>query len=161
MTNRLVAIGADANGYALKTALIEHLAPTYEIRDFGVGSDDDAAPYPAVAFQVAEAVANHEVYRAILICGTGIGMAISANKVNGVRAATAHDGYSIERSVLSNNCQVLALGSLVIGPALAKHICDLWLSLVFDESSASAKKLRVIERYEQGSSPGSLRSEQS
>lgn len=149
MTKRLLALGADANGYHLKETLLAHLRDDYDVRDFGVGSDDDSLPYPSVAFRVAEAVANHDVERAILVCGTGLGMAISANKVAGIRAATAYDGYSVERSVLSNNCQVLALGSLVIGPELAKQICDQWLSLSFDASSPSAQKLQVIDSYEE------------
>jgi ribose 5-phosphate isomerase B len=86
--------------------------------------------------------------RALLVCGTGLGVAISANKVEGIRAVTAHDPYSIERSVLSNNAQVLCFGQRVIGPELAKKLVQEWVDLRFDESSASADKVRDISNYE-------------
>jgi ribose 5-phosphate isomerase B len=99
------------------------------------------------------------VERAILVCGTGIGMAISANKVPGIRAAVAADLYSVERSVLSNNCQVLALGSRVLAVELVLRICDHWLSLCFDPESHSARNLEVLARYEarQAAAAGSER----
>jgi Ribose/Galactose Isomerase len=87
--------------------------------------------------------------RALLVCGTGLGVAISANKVEGIRAVTAHDPYSIERSVLSNNAQVLCFGQRVIGPELAKKLVQEWVDLRFDESSASADKVRDISNYEE------------
>jgi ribose 5-phosphate isomerase B len=93
-------------------------------------------------------VAKGDADRALLICGTGIGMAISANKVPGVRATTAHDIYSLERSVLSNNCQVLALGGRVIAPELAWSLVDRWLDLNFDDKSPSAAKVQIINNYE-------------
>lgn len=86
--------------------------------------------------------------RALLICGTGLGVAISANKVAGIRAVTAHDPYSVERSVLSNNAQVLCFGQRVIGLELAKKLVGEWVDLRFDEGSASAEKVRDIEGYE-------------
>lgn len=86
--------------------------------------------------------------RALLVCGTGLGVAISANKVEGIRAVTAHDPYSVERSVLSNNAQVLCFGQRVIGLELAKKLVDEWVELRFDESSASAEKVRDIGNYE-------------
>lgn len=87
--------------------------------------------------------------RALLICGTGLGVAISANKVSGIRAVTAHDPFSIERAVLSNNAQVLCFGQRVIGLELAKKLVQEWVNLRFDEKSASADKVRDIEGYEQ------------
>lgn len=87
--------------------------------------------------------------RALLICGTGLGVAISANKVEGIRAVTAHDPYSVERSVLSNNAQVLCFGQRVIGLELAKKLVDEWVDLRFDESSASADKVKDIKKYEE------------
>jgi len=86
--------------------------------------------------------------RALLICGTGLGVAISANKVEGIRAVTAHDPYSVERSVLSNNAQVLCFGQRVIGLELAKKLVQEWVDLRFDESSASAEKVQNISDYE-------------
>ncbi|MEC7001004.1 MAG: RpiB/LacA/LacB family sugar-phosphate isomerase, partial [Actinomycetota bacterium] len=82
--------------------------------------------------------------------GTGIGMAISANKVKGIRATTAHDVYSVERSVLSNNCQVLTLGARVVAPELAWALVDRWLDLEFDDSSPSAAKVQIITDYDEG-----------
>ena len=86
--------------------------------------------------------------RALLICGTGLGVAISANKVEGIRAVTAHDPYSVERSVLSNNAQVLCFGQRVVGLELAKKLIQEWVELRFDEQSSSADKVRDIESYE-------------
>ena len=86
--------------------------------------------------------------RALLVCGTGLGVAISANKIAGIRAVTAHDPFSIERAVLSNNAQVLCFGQRVIGLELAKKLVQEWVDLRFDESGASADKVRDIENYE-------------
>lgn len=86
--------------------------------------------------------------RALLICGTGLGVAISANKVKGVRAVTAHDSFSVERAVLSNNAQVLCMGERVIGLELARRLAKEWLGYVFDEKSASASKVEAIRDLE-------------
>lgn len=147
-----VGLGADDAGAELKNQLARELSrlPGITVRDFGVASADETEPYPQVGLRVAEAVARHEVDRAILVCGTGIGMAITANKVAGVRATVAYDAYSVERSVLSNNCQVLALGARVIAPHLASAIARQWLALSFDESSPSSAKLAVLSAYENG-----------
>jgi len=93
-------------------------------------------------------VANGTVDRALIFCGTGLGVAIAANKVPGVRAVTAHDGFSVERAVLSNNAQVLCMGQRVVGIELARRLVKEWLTYEFDETSASADKVRVIEKYE-------------
>jgi ribose 5-phosphate isomerase B len=151
MTEKYVlAVGADNAGADLKNAIKTALAndPRVEIRDFGVPDSGDSTAYPHVGLNVAEAVARGDARRGLLVCGTGIGMAITANKVPGIRATVAHDSYSVERSVLSNNCQVLALGARVIGPELAKKLVDEWLGLEFDESSASAEKVAIISGYE-------------
>jgi len=108
----------------------------------------DATAYPHIGLNVARAVAAGEADRGLLICGTGIGMAISANKVPGIRATVAHDSYSVERSVLSNNCQVLTLGARVIGAELALRLVEEWLTYTFDETSASADKVAVIDAWE-------------
>jgi ribose 5-phosphate isomerase B len=147
-----IAVGSDDAGLQYKEAIrraLEHDDRVVEIVDLGVEHDDaDSAPYPEVGLAAAEKVAAGEVDRAILVCGTGIGMAISANKVSGVRATTAHDSYSCERSVLSNNCQVLTLGQRVIGPELALRLVREWLGYRFDESSPSQQKVAVIDAYE-------------
>nr|BFF09958.1 hypothetical protein GCM10025699_12610 [Microbacterium flavescens] len=89
-----------------------------------------------------------EADRALLVCGTGLGVAITANKVRGIRAVTAHDSYSVERSVKSNNAQVLTLGARVIGLELAKKLVEEWLGHRFDPASPSAEKVELIERLE-------------
>ena len=104
--------------------------------------------YPHVAVDAAQRVAAGEADRALLICGTGLGVAISANKVPGIRAVTAHDSFSVERSVLSNNAQVLCMGQRVVGIELARRLVREWLSYQFDESSASAEKVDAITSYE-------------
>ena len=147
----VLAVGADNAGADLKNAIVEKLAgdPRVEVRDFGVPDAADATSYPLVGLGVAEAVSRGEAKRGLLVCGTGIGMAISANKVAGIRATVAHDSYSVERSVLSNDCQILALGARVIGPELAKKLVEEWLDLEFDPASASAEKVAVISAYEE------------
>ena len=146
-----IAVGADEAGLALKNTLAEVLRDDDRVaivEDHGVHEVTDSTAYPNVALDVARTVADGRADRALLICGTGIGMAITANKVTGIRATVAHDAYSVQRSVLSNNCQVLALGARVVGPELAKMLVREWLGLRFDESSASAEKVEVISRYE-------------
>jgi ribose 5-phosphate isomerase B len=146
----VVALGADNAGAELKNALKQQLEsdPRVDVVDFGVPDAGDDTPYPHVGLNVAEAVARGEARRGLLVCGTGIGMAITANKVPGIRATVAHDPYSVERSVLSNNCQVLTLGARVVGPELAKRLVDEWLGYEFDPASASAEKVAVITDYE-------------
>src|SRR5919107_5637925 len=153
----IVAIGADNAGVEMKNALKKQLEadPRVDVVDFGVPDTSDDRPYPHVGLDVAQAVARGDARRGLLVCGTGIGMAISANKVPGIRATVAHDSYSVERSVLSNDCQVLALGARVIGPELAKKLVDEWLGLEFDPASASAAKVAVIAEFEErGSDEG-------
>lgn len=150
-TRYVLAVGADNAGVDLKNAIVKTLAddPRVEVQDFGVPDTSDATAYPHVGLNVAEAVARGTAKRGLLVCGTGIGMAISANKVAGVRATVAHDSYSVERSVLSNDCQILTLGARVIGPELAKKLVAEWLDLEFDPASASAEKVAVISAYEE------------
>lgn len=147
-----VAVGADSVGLPYKDLIKQDLEQddrVVEIIDVGVNeSDDDPAMYPNVAHAASELVADGSVDRALLICGTGIGMAISANQVDGVWATVAHDSYSVERSVLSNNCQVLTLGKRVIGAELARRLVKEWLSYTFDPASHSQANVELIEEYE-------------
>jgi ribose 5-phosphate isomerase B len=150
-----VAIGSDEAGYRLKGLLISLLAEEgQEVVDFGCHSEDPV-DYPDVAFEVAQAVADGRHDRAILICGTGIGMSIAANKVPGVRAAQAHDPYSAERARKSNDAQVLALGARVIGPELAKSIVRAWLQAEFAGGGSTRKvaKIRAADAARQGAEP--------
>lgn len=146
-----IVVGNDEAGVEYKTALKELMEADDRVEsvvDVGVGADDSTA-YPHLAVTAARKVASGEADRALLICGTGLGVAISANKVPGIRAVTAHDSYSVERSVLSNNAQVLTFGQRVIGLELAKKLTKEWLSHRFDESSSSAEKVAAISSYEQ------------
>jgi ribose 5-phosphate isomerase B len=147
----VVAIGADNAGADMKNALKAQLEadPRVDVIDLGVPDASDDRAYPHVGIAVAQAVARGEARRGLLVCGTGIGMAISANKVPGIRATVAHDSYSVERSVRSNDCQVLTLGARVVGLELAKRLVDEWLGYDFDPDSASAAKVAVISEYEE------------
>ncbi|WP_019547197.1 ribose-5-phosphate isomerase [Streptomyces sulphureus] len=145
-----IVVGSDDAGLTYKEALKQDLQAdprVAEVVDVGVGADEHTA-YPHVAVEAARRVADGRADRALLVCGTGLGVAISANKVPGVRAVTAHDVYSVQRSVLSNNAQVLCFGERVIGLELARALAAEWLGLRFDESSASAEKVAAISGYE-------------
>lgn len=142
-----LAIGCDEAAYDLKQILKKHLTETgHEVVDFGT---HDAQPvlYPDVAIAVAEQVAQGVFERALLLCGTGIGMAISANKVHGIRAAQCHDTYSAERASRSNDAQIITIGARVVGPELAKAIVDTWLRSQFD-GGRSQPKVDRIQTYE-------------
>ena len=151
-----VVIGSDDAGYQYKEALkadLENDPRVSEVIDVGVDADGHTA-YPRVAITAAEKVRDGEVDRALLVCGTGLGVAIAANKVPGIRAVTAHDSFSVERSVLSNNAQVLTFGQRVIGLELARRLAREWLGYEFDEGSPSAEKVAVLTDYEQTGSCG-------
>ena len=114
------------------------------VEDLGVyaGKTSRTVLYPSVAIAAGTKIAAGEADRAILVCGTGIGVAIAANKVPGIRATVAHDSFSVERSILSNDCQVLTLGQRVIGLQLARRLAKEWLGYVFDPSSPSRPRSR-------------------
>ncbi len=142
-----IAIGSDDAGYQLKEALKAHLESAgYAVLDYGSGSPDPI-DYPDVALTVAHAVARGEHDRAVLICGTGIGMSITANKVPGVYAALAHDAYSAAKARSSNNAQILTLGARIVAPELAKTLLDVWLKTEFG-GGASARKVDKIRAAE-------------
>lgn len=145
-----IVVGSDDAGLAYKDALKADLQAdprVAEVIDVGVNADQ-STPYPQVAVTAARVVADGRADRALLVCGTGLGVAISANKVPGIRAVTAHDSFSVERSVLSNDAQVLCLGQRVIGLELARRLAREWLDYRFDEGSASAGKVALIGTYE-------------
>lgn len=150
-----IVVGSDDAGFEYKEALKADLKanPNVElVEDIGVDSNSHT-PYPTVAIAAAEIIAAGRADRALLVCGTGLGVAISANKVAGIRAVTAHDSYSVERAVLSNNAQVLAFGQRVIGLELARRLAREWVTYQFDESSGSAKKVAVLSNYEKLANP--------
>ena len=141
-----VAVGCDSNAIELKKALIKILEEKgIEYKDFGVNSPDPI-DYPDIAKLVTVEVQNGNFDRGILICGTGIGMAICANKFRGIRAAVCHDIYSAQRSILSNDCQIMTMGSLVIGISLAQAILEEWISI--ERTGGTVKKVKKIVELE-------------
>ena len=144
-----IAIGCDEAAFSMKEKVKEHLlSKGYEVKDFGV-YDENPVLYPDIAMKVAVPVSKGDFDRGILICGTGIGMAMTANKVKGIRAAVCHDPFSTERSILSNNAQIMCMGARVIAPQLALMLVDQWLSLEFKECNSSQKIAKICE-YEEG-----------
>ncbi|CAN5548018.1 ribose 5-phosphate isomerase B [soil metagenome] len=148
-----IAIGADDAALELKDILAQHLRENgYEVEDYSPPSKEEAerlgTDYPDVAVAVAEAVASGEHERAVLCCGTGIGVNITANKVPGVRAAQCHDVFSAERARKSNNAQILTMGARVVGPELAKTVLDAWMESEFGGGGSTRKveKMEEIDR---------------
>ena len=139
-----IAIGCDPNAAGLKEAIIKHLAEMgYECKDYG--SDDPI--YANVAIDVAEAVASGKHDRGILMCGTGIGMSITANKVSGAYAALCADAYSTERSIKSNNANIMTLGEQVTGVELAKSLVTIWMKAEYESGGRSEHKIQRIYEY--------------
>jgi ribose 5-phosphate isomerase B len=141
--SRKIIIGADHLGLALKNVVRDYLAGRgYTVVDAGVVSDDPV-DYPDIGAKVAEAVGRGEYERGVLICGTGAGMAIVANKVPGVRAVCINDPYTAERAVASNDAQIVTLGSKVVGPGAAVKLIDIWLESEFQGGGSSAKVEKI------------------
>jgi ribose 5-phosphate isomerase B len=139
-----VAIGCDPNAAALKNLIISQLEGLgYIIKDYG--SEDPI--YARVAFAVGEAVAAHEYDRGILLCGTGIGMSIAANKVPGIYAALCSDTYSAERAVKSNNANILTIGAFTTGSEVAKQIVKVWMESKWQPGTASEPKVACYVEY--------------
>lgn len=139
-----VAVGCDPNAAELKETIKELLkAEGHSFEDFG--SDDPI--YPNVAFKVGEAVASGKFDRGILVCGTGIGMSIAANKVPGVYAALLADPYSAERAIKSNNTNVATLGQQTMGPYVAKALLKIWLDAEWESGTRSESKVQAIVDY--------------
>jgi len=146
-----IAIGCDEIALSLKNTIKKYLetqdeVPIEEVMDMGVLSEEPV-DYPEVAEKVALAIANHECDRGILICGTGIGMAIVANKVPGVRAAQVYDPYSAERARKSNDAQIMTIGALTTGPETAKYLVEIWLKCNF-AGGRSSRKVEKIEKID-------------
>jgi len=142
-----IVVGSDHIGLPLKDILRDYLkSKEIEVVDYGVCSTEPV-DYPEIAHKVALAVADGQFERGVLVCGTGIGMEIVANKVPGIRAALCHDPYSAERARGSNNAQIITMGARVIGPELAKKVIDAWLGMEF-QGGASAVKVNKIQQIE-------------
>ncbi|WHH57127.1 ribose 5-phosphate isomerase B [Petroclostridium sp. X23] len=142
-----IVIGCDNAAVSIKNILIEFLqSKRMVIEDVGCDTADDLVNYPTIAQRVCERIIESGYSkRGILLCGTGIGMAISANKFKGIRAAVCHDSYSAERSVLSNNGNVLCMGARVIGHELAKKIVGEWITLEFKDGSSTPKVKEIVD----------------
>lgn len=146
-----LVVGSDEAGVDYKAILkrdLENDPRVQSVVDVGVNANTDKTAYPHVAVTAAKKIASGEADRALLICGTGLGVAISANKVHGVRAVTAHDSFSVERAVLSNDAQVLCMGQRVVGIELARRLAKEWLGYKFDPFSSSAPKVDAIKSYD-------------
>lgn len=141
----MIAIGSDHGGFALKKEIMAHLdARGLEYKDFGTYSDA-SCDYPVYGKAVAKAVASGECERGIIICGTGIGISIAANKVHGIRAALCGDCFSAEATRQHNDANVLALGARVVGPGLALKIVDTFLDTPFSNGERHIRRIEMIE----------------
>jgi ribose 5-phosphate isomerase B len=141
-----IAIGCDIAGFELKKILINYLEENgFEYVDMGTSTAEDITNYPIIAEKVGRAILDDSFDRGILLCGTGIGMCITANKVPGIYAALCNDCYSAQRARKSNNAQVITMGARVIGPELAKTILDTWLKCEFSEGRSSKNISLVME----------------
>jgi len=143
-----IAVASDHGGFKLKNEILSFLQELgIEYRDFGTFSEDPV-DYPDVALEVAEAVAGGEFERGLLCCGTGIGVAIAANKVPGIRAANCHDTFSAKAAREHNDANILTLGQRVIGPGLAKEVVAAWLGAEF-LGGRHARRVEKIYKIEQ------------
>lgn len=141
----MIAIGSDHGGFELKKEIMAHLdARGLEYKDFGTYSDA-SCDYPVYGKAVAKAVASGECERGIIICGTGIGISITANKVHGIRAALCGDCFSAEATRQHNDANVLALGARVVGPGLALKIVDTFLDTPFSNGERHIRRIEMIE----------------
>ena len=142
-----IAIAGDSAGASLARVLCEHLAARsdLQVEDISLPEEGTEPFYAELSERVCRGVLGGRYERAILVCGTGIGVCLSANKVPGIRAAQTHDTYSAERAALSNNAQVITMGARVIGPELAKSIAEAFLGSQFDPNGRSAPNVRAID----------------
>lgn len=142
-----LAIAGDSAGEGLAKLLADHLKNRFDVSEISRTDQGPDAFYADLSDRVASGVMSGTWDRAILVCGTGIGVCIAANKVPGIRAALTHDTYSATRAALSNNAQIITMGARVIGPELAKAIADAWLAetLNFDASGKSAGNVAAID----------------
>jgi ribose 5-phosphate isomerase B len=146
-----IAIAGDSAGPVLVEALFQHLksCPNVEVADLSRSPTGEAGEYYAnIAERVARAILAGQFDRGILICGTGIGVAMSANKVPGIRAAQTHDTFSAERAAKSNNAHIITFGARVIGAELAKTIVNTWLSCEFDPQGPSAGNVAAVDELD-------------
>ncbi len=139
-----IAIAGDSAGEGLAKVLALHLSEKHDVAEISRTEAGAESFYATLADRVANDVLARTYERAILVCGTGIGVCIAANKVPGIRAALTHDTYSAQRAALSNNAQIITMGSRVIGPELAKAIAEAFLQETFDPNGRSAENVAAI-----------------
>lgn len=142
-----IAVAGDSAGDGLAKVLADHLSPRFDVTFFTM-ADVGAEFYANLSENVASAVMDGKFDKAILVCGTGIGVCIAANKVPGIRAAQTHDTYSAGKAATSNNAQIITMGARVIGAELAKDIVDTFLSKSFDEAGSSASNVKAINEVD-------------
>ena len=141
-----IAIGSDHAGFEMKEALKNYLVEKgYEVTDFGTDSDA-SCDYPEFAFAVADSVAEKKADKGVLICGTGIGMSMAANKVKGIRAAVVGDAFSAEATRSHNDANVLCMGARVIDLPKAKEYLDIFLTTPFSEGENHIRRISKLER---------------
>lgn len=140
----MIAIGCDHGGYGLKLEIIKYLEKNgLEYQDFGC--DGEAVDYPIIAKKVGQAILDGKCKKGILICGTGIGISIAANKMKGIRCALCSDCFSAEATRLHNDTNVIALGGRVVGPELAVKMVDIFLNTPFSEDERHIRRIGMIE----------------
>jgi ribose 5-phosphate isomerase B len=143
-----VVLGADHRGYQLKDLLVAHLRDRgHDVTDAGTNSPD-SVDYPDLAVKVAEAITNGKAERGVLVCGSGVGACVAANKIGGIRAAITHDTYSAHQGVQHDDMNVVCLGSHVIGQDLAFEIVDAFLRAVFIPEERYVRRLDKVKALE-------------
>jgi len=143
-----LAIAGDSAGADLASVLAAYLADRFDVTELSSNPDSADEKYANLSDRVCSELISGKYDRAVLVCGTGIGVCISANKVPGIRAALCHDTYSAERAALSNNAQVVTMGARVIGSELAKSIVDAFVTKTFDEAGRSASNVKAINEVD-------------
>ena len=146
-----IAIAGDSVGVSLVEALLPHLQSLkgIEVTDMSKSPSGASEYYANIAERVGQAILAKQFDRGILVCGTGIGVAMSANKIPGIRAAQTHDTFSAERAAKSNNAHIITFGARVIGAELAKTIINAWLASEFDPQGASAGNVTAVNELDQ------------
>ncbi|MDX1994123.1 MAG: RpiB/LacA/LacB family sugar-phosphate isomerase [bacterium] len=149
-----IALAADHAGYPLKQHLLDYLGKQgYELIDLGVETDEVPADYPDVAQTIATAVLKGQAERGILLCGSGVGASIAANKIPGIYAAVCHDTYSAHQGVEHDRMNVMCLGARVVGPAMGEELADAFLRARISEEERHARRFGKVQHIEKTSRP--------
>ncbi len=143
-----IGFGSDHAAVDLKNCLMEYMKEKgYECVDFGAYSPEEKMDYPVAGRKVAEAIKAGNVDKGVLVCGTGVGISLAANKVPGIRAGVCSDSYTAEMIVAHNDCQILAMGARVVGEALAKSLCDAFFGATF-QGGRHERRVDMIRKIE-------------